>query len=86
MGFYESICKIIGGNGLMPVPYRITMLSSYGAYVEGAVKVLDVTSSKIIIQVKSAKLVFEGKNLSIGSYSEKDVTILGDIIKLEKSR
>ncbi len=86
MGFYENICKIFSGNVLMPTPYRITVMAGYGAYVEGAIRVLDVTKTKIVIAVKTGKLIFEGKNLSIGSYSEKDATVLGDVLKIEKSR
>lgn len=84
MGFYESICKIINGSSEVLSSYRITLLSGYGAYVEGAIKVLDVNSKEILIAVKKGKLAFSGKNLTLNSYSESDATILGEILKVEK--
>ena len=84
MGFYESICKIINGTGISVAPYRITLISNCGAYIEGALKVLDVNSKEVVILVKQAKIVISGKNLTLGSYSEKDATVLGEIIKIEK--
>ncbi|MBO5851835.1 MAG: YabP/YqfC family sporulation protein [Clostridia bacterium] len=84
MGFYESICKILNGTPTMPSSYRITIISNYGAYIEGAVRVLDVNSKEVLIEVKQGKIVIGGKNLSLGSYSEKDATVLGEILKVEK--
>ena len=84
MGFYESICKILGGGSQIAPEYRITVLGSVGAYIEGAVKVLDVNSKEVLIAVKQAKIVISGKNLSLGSYSERDATVFGEILKIEK--
>lgn len=84
MGFYESICKIINGTGVATSSHRITLISNCGAYIEGALKILDVNSKEVVIAVKEGKIVVSGKNLSLGSYSEKDATVLGEILKIEK--
>ncbi len=84
MGFYENICKILNGTGVAVPSYRITLISNCGAYIEGALKVLDVKSTEVVILAKQCKIIISGKNLTLGSYSEKDATVLGDVLKIEK--
>ncbi len=84
MGFSDNIFKITGG--ICPCSYRITVCGSNGVYVEGVLKMIDVSDNKIIIAVKGGKLKIFGENLKITSYFERDISISGEIIKIEKER
>ncbi len=64
-------------------PYRITMLGNSAVYIEGVIKVCDITESKIALQVKGKKLIFYGENLTLSSFIEKDITVSGKVEKIE---
>lgn len=84
MGFSDNIFKITGG--ICPCLYRITVCGNSGIYVEGVLKILDIGDKQIVVKVKGYKLKFYGENLKISSYYEKDISILGEINKIEKER
>ncbi len=83
MGFSESINGFLRLCNLGDCPYRITVLGSSGIYVEGVEKICDVKNDEVILFVRGAKVIFSGKNLSLSSYVEKDLTILGKVEKIE---
>ena len=82
MGFRDNINDFLGLCNKGSCPFRITLLGSVGAYIEGVIRVCDVKSSQIIIEVKGAKLLFLGNSLTVSSYCEKDLTIKGGIEKI----
>ncbi len=82
MGFKENINDFFGLCNAGACPFRITVLGSVGAYVEGALRVRDVKSSEIVVEVKGARLAFCGKNLTVSSYCDKDLRISGNIEKI----
>ena len=83
MGFSESIKDFLRLCNLGDCPYRITVLGSGGVYVEGVIKICDVKPDVIILNLKGEKVVFHGKNLSLSSYVEKDISISGKVEKIE---
>lgn len=83
MGFSESINGFLRLCNLGDCPYRITVLGSGGVYVEGVLKICDVKPDLIILILKGGKVIFSGKNLSLSSYVEKDISISGKVEKIE---
>ena len=83
MGFSESINEFLRLCNLGDCPYRITVLGSSGIHVEGVEKICDVKSDEIILLLKNAKVIFLGKGLSLSSYVERDLTIVGKVEKIE---
>ncbi len=83
MGFSESIKDFLRFCNMGDCPYRITVLGSGGVYVEGVIKICDVKPDVIILNLKGEKAVFHGKNLSLSSYVEKDISISGKVEKIE---
>ena len=84
MGFSDNIFKITGG--ICPSSYRITVCGNIGVYVEGVLKIIDIGDKQIIVRVKGNRLKIFGDNLKITSYYERDISISGEIIKIEKER
>lgn len=83
MGFSDSINAFLRLCNLGDCPYRITILGSGGIYIEGVDKLCDVKPDQISLILKGAKLVFFGKNLTLSSYVEKDVSLSGKVEKIE---
>ncbi len=84
MGFSDNIFLITGG--ICPPSYRVSILGSAGVYVEGVLKILDINSDFILLRVKDCKLKFFGEGLKINSYFDRDISILGNVVKIEKIR
>ncbi len=84
MGFSDNIFRITGG--ICPPTYRVSILGNAGVYVEGVLKILDINSEFILLRVKDYKLKFFGDGLKINSYFDRDISILGSVIKMEKIR
>ena len=84
MGFYDNIFKITGG--VCPCLYRITVCGDSGVYVEGVLKILDITEKQILLKVKNNKIKITGENLKIYSYFEGDVSIKGSFLSIIKER
>ena len=82
MGFKENINDFFGLCNFGGCPFRITVLGKTGAYVEGVIRVNEVSSSQISVEVKGEKILFLGKGLSIGSFCESDLTVKGEIEKI----
>ncbi len=83
MGFRESINGFLRLCNLGDSPYRITMLGNSAVYIEGVLKILDVAPCKIMLLVKSKKLILSGENLTLSSFVEKDVVVSGKVDKIE---
>ncbi len=84
MGFSDCILKCLNLDGLsVSSGYRVTIVGERGAYVEGVIKIVDVKDEVIIVAVKNGKLNIFGSGLKLKSYCEKDLAILGKVIKIE---
>ncbi|MBQ3235017.1 MAG: YabP/YqfC family sporulation protein [Clostridia bacterium] len=83
MGFIESINGFLRLCNLSDAPYRITALGNSGVFIEGVLKICDLKTERIILAVKGGKISFYGKGLSIGSYVERDLSIVGRVEKIE---
>ena len=84
MGFSDSLFNLTGG--IMPSAYRISILGEKRVYIEGVLKIIDITDKKIVVLVKNNKLKIIGENLKILSYFEKDLSVIGEIFKIERDR
>ena len=85
MSLYESILKSISGATTdFPCAYRITLCGGLGVHVEGVKKIIDVTSARVIFEVKNGKIIIEGDNLKLNSFMYGDVSIKGNVIKVVK--
>ena len=84
MGFSDNIFKITGG--ICPCAYRITVCGDNGIYVEGVLKILDISEKQILLKVKNYKIKITGEKLKIYSYFEGDVSIKGSFSIIIKER
>lgn len=83
MGFRESINGFFRLCNMGDSPYRITVLGNSCVFLEGVEKILDLKPSVIKLAVKGNIVCFHGKNLTVLSYVEKDITINGKVEKVE---
>ena len=83
MSFSEVINGFFGLANQTALPFRVTILGSYGVYVEGAERVCEFKSGQISVVVKGGVISFFGKNLSLSAYVDKDLTIHGLVEKIE---
>jgi sporulation protein YqfC len=84
MGFGDCILRCLNlEDCTLLSSFRLTVIGSKGVYIEGAVRIVDVTSDFVKIEIKGGVLKIDGVNLQITSYLEKDVAILGKIKKVE---
>ena len=83
MGFRESINGFLRLCNLGDSPYRMTVLGNSAVFIEGVIKICDITPCKIIFQVKDKKLIFHGENLTVCSFVEKDIAVSGKIERIE---
>ena len=84
MSLIESVFKTLGQAVDYPCAYKVTVISSVGAYVEGVEKILEVDTEKVIFSVKQGKILLAGKNLKLQSFVCGDVSVLGNVLKVEK--
>jgi hypothetical protein len=83
VGFRESINGFFSLYNVGNAPYRVTALGNSCALIEGVKKVIDLSPQKISFAVSGGTLTFHGENLTLSSFIEKDVTIVGKIVKTE---
>jgi sporulation protein YqfC len=83
VGFRESINGFFALCNVGNAPYRITALGNSCALIEGVKKILELSPEKISLLVKGGRVVFYGESLNLSSCVEKDVTVVGKIIKTE---
>ncbi len=83
MSFKNNIFTAIGITDLSPVGFRITLIGKSGVYVEGVKSLIDVTPTKIDVDVKTKTITFKGIRLNVTSLSGGDLSISGEIIGVE---
>ncbi len=84
MGFSDSLFKLTGA--VAPLPFRVTVLGEKGIYIEGVLKIIDIDDKKIVVLLKNNRLKIIGEGLKILSYYEKDLSIKGEVVKIEIER
>ncbi len=84
MGFSDCILKCLNLDNMSFLDsYRVTIVGERGVYIEGILKIIDVKDDRIILSVKKGKLNVFGSSLKLKSYYEKDIAIIGKVIKIE---
>ncbi len=64
---------------------RYTVLDGKGGYFQNVRRLLEFTEEKIVLAGKKGSVTVEGKDLSLGKCYLGDVTVRGDIRKVERS-
>ena len=82
MGFSNNIFNAMGV--ICPSSYRITICGNNGIYLEGVNRILDIQDKTIIVLVKNGKITITGNKLKITSFYESDLSIKGEVLKIEK--
>ena len=67
-------------------PVGAIALGDNGIYVEGVLKILDISEKQILLKVKNYKIKITGEKLKIYSYFEGDVSIKGSFSTIVKER
>ena len=83
MAFSEVINGFFGVCAQNGLTYRVTVLGGKGVYVEGVERICELKPSCVSVLVKGGKIVFSGKNLSLGSYVDRDLCVCGLVEKIE---
>ena len=84
MGFGDCILRCLNlEDYALLSSFRLTLIGGKGVYLEGALRIVDITSDCVKIEIKGGILKIDGVNLQITSYLEKDIAILGKIKKVE---
>ena len=82
MRLFSEIVKSLSAEVGSGVQY--TVLDGQGGYFQNVKKITEFSEEKIVLRGKKGSVRIEGKNLSIGKYYAGDVSIKGEINKVEK--
>ena len=83
MSLYENILKTLGvATTDLPCDYRITLCGGLGAHVEGVKKIIDISTEKVIFEVKNGKIIIEGNCLKLVSFIYGDASIKGKVLRV----
>lgn len=83
MSFLECVMK--GGNsrGVYPVSFRITVIGKGCILIEGALKIIKLTSGEVSVRLNGAVAIVNGERLKIKSFADGDLVLIGDVKSIE---
>ena len=82
MRLISEIVRAIGAEELSP-RIRYTVTDGGGGYFQNVKRLLEFSSTRIVLGGKGGKVSVEGEGLELGKCFEGDVAILGRIDKVE---
>lgn len=82
MRLFSEIVKSLSAELGTGVQY--TVLDGQGGYFQNVKRITEFSQERIVLRGKKGSVRIEGKNLSIGKYYAGDVSVKGDIFKVER--
>lgn len=82
MRLFSEIVKSLSAELGAGVQY--TVLDGQGGYFQNVKRILEFSQEKIVLRGKKGCVCVQGKNLSIGKYYAGDVSVKGDIDRVER--
>ena len=83
MSFIESIKSMFNLNISDNLLYRAVVLGDKGIYIENVVRVKSYSDTLIELGIKGGIIIIKGVNLIIKKYYQKDLLIVGKVVKWE---
>ena len=82
MAFLEGL--MLADNNSELLLDRYSIFYPIGGYFEAISSIVEIDDNKIILSAKKGKITICGENLQIYAYSNRDVTIKGRIISVQR--
>ncbi len=83
MRLFSEILKELAAEGnSLRVQYSV--VDGKGVYFQNVKRLIEFSERKIVLQGRKGTLGIEGENLSLGKYFGGDLTVLGNIIRVER--
>ena len=83
MRLFSEILKELAAEGnTLRVQYSV--VDGKGGYFQNVKRLIEFSERKIVLQGRKGTLGIEGENLSLGKYFGGDLTVLGNIIRVER--
>lgn len=83
MGFFDEVLNLFNGEDY-DSSFKIVVLGSSGAIIEGYKRIIAMEESEIIIEIKNKKqIVVSGAKLYIKKLEKEELVIAGDIMALK---
>lgn len=84
MTLISEILKELAADGnSLRVQYSV--VDGKGGYFQNVKRLNEFSESKIVLQGKKGCLSVEGERLSLGKYFGGDLTVLGNILRVERT-
>ena len=83
MRLFSEIVKSLSAELGAGVQY--TVLDGQGGYFQNVKRITEFSQEKIVLRGKKGTVCVQGKNLSIGKYYAGDVSVKGDIERVERT-
>ena len=84
MKLISEISKALGAEGLAVSRVQYTVIDGRGGYFQNVKRLLEFSENKIVLTGAKGAVSVEGEKLSLGKCFAGDVTVLGDIRKIER--
>lgn len=82
MRLFSEIIKLLGVELGAGVQY--TVFEGQGGYFQNVKRITEFSQERIVLRGRKGSVCIEGSNLSIGKYYVGDVTVKGDIVRVER--
>lgn len=86
MRLFSEILKGLEADEDYSMRLQYSVIDGKGAYFQNVKCVREFSDALIVLQGRRDCIRIEGKNLSFGKYFQGDVTVLGDIQKIERGQ
>ena len=84
MGLISEISKALKVEGLTSSRVQYTVIDGKGGYFQNVKRLLEFSETKIVLKGRKGAVSVEGEKLTLGKCFAGDVTVLGDIHKIER--
>ena len=79
MNLIKEVLKSVGADDLLSVDYTFTVCGKSGARFQNVTGITDVKKSVVILKIKKGRITVNGEDLSVGAFSDGDLTVKGKI-------
>ncbi len=80
-----SVFRAAEGSELKADRIQYTVQDGRGGYFQNVKRILEFSEEKIVLAGKKGSVTVEGKGLSLGKCYLGDVSVVGDISKVERA-
>lgn len=86
MSFLSEVYKLFGGGvGNIVDGFSVVYIDGKAVYVDGIVRILEISNERIRLATKKNIIEIEGKGLVISQSINDTITVLGEVVLVSKS-